>query len=122
MKDRLLRLCLRAYPRERRRADGEAILDLARELAADNGALREGFALGLCGFTRNTNRREPAVRVQCFAFGRKAALCMEGDRFATCGDVSPIWGQKRMCSHLRGSGSSLRSTNARSLPRPQSMT
>jgi hypothetical protein len=56
MKDRFLRLCVRAYPRERQRADGEAILDLARELAADNGALREGFALAKAGLRERIER------------------------------------------------------------------
>ena len=56
MKDGFLRLCLRAYPRGRQRADGEAILDLARELAADNGALREGFALAKAGLRERIER------------------------------------------------------------------
>ena len=56
MKDRFLRLCLRAYPRERQREDGGAILDLARELAADNGALREAFALAKAGLRERIER------------------------------------------------------------------
>ena len=45
MSNRVLKLCLRAYPRARRRRDGELLVDLAMELAADHGAWRE--ALGL---------------------------------------------------------------------------
>jgi hypothetical protein len=56
MRDRFLTLCLRAYPRERQRADGEAILDLARELAADHGAWREGCALAKAGLRERIER------------------------------------------------------------------
>ena len=48
MNDRLLRLCLRAYPRALRDSDGETLLDLARELVdAGSSPLRE--AAGLLG-------------------------------------------------------------------------
>lgn len=45
MNERLLRLCLLAYPRSWRARDGEVLLDLATELAAQRGAT--GEALGL---------------------------------------------------------------------------
>jgi hypothetical protein len=46
MSDRLLRICLRAYPRKARERDGEVLLDLARELV-DGGSPALWQAAGL---------------------------------------------------------------------------
>ncbi len=46
MRDALLRLCLRAYPRAVRERDADAILDLARELVEEGASpVREGVGL-----------------------------------------------------------------------------
>ncbi|MGI8593280.1 MAG: hypothetical protein ACR2ML_02755 [Solirubrobacteraceae bacterium] len=45
MNGRLLSLCLLAYPRARRVRDGEVLRDLATELSARRGAIREAFGL-----------------------------------------------------------------------------
>ena len=45
MRERLLRLCLLAYPRARRARDGTVLRDLASELSARRGAAREAIGL-----------------------------------------------------------------------------
>jgi len=47
MSDRLLRLALRSYPRERRERDGAVLLDCAAELASAGGSSRIREAAGL---------------------------------------------------------------------------
>jgi hypothetical protein len=56
MRDLLLRLCMRAYPRSMRKRDGEVLLDLTRELVEDGSpAVRQAAGL-LRGGTRSRLR------------------------------------------------------------------
>jgi len=64
MSDLLIDLCLRAYPRPARDRDGELLRDLALELGADHGAVREAFGLlrgGLAQRWRHTRPRQRAM-------------------------------------------------------------
>jgi hypothetical protein len=58
---RLLRLALRAYPGDRRRRDGDVLLDTALELAADGGSSvrREAGGLALAGLAERAARAVP---------------------------------------------------------------
>jgi hypothetical protein len=64
MRDLLLRLCMRAYPRSMRKRDGEVLLDLTRELVEDGSpAFRQAAGL-LRGGTRS-RLRHAASGSQC---------------------------------------------------------
>jgi len=60
---RLLDLCLLAYPRAVRMRDGEHLRELAADLAADHGLLREAFGLVRGGLAerRRQSRTSRAV-------------------------------------------------------------
>ena len=65
MRGRVLRLCLRAYPRAVRERDGAELEALATDLAADHGTLREALGLLRGGWAerrrRASRRRRTAV-------------------------------------------------------------
>lgn len=56
MRRRLLRACLRAYPRDVRERDGAALCDLADELAGDHGPAREALGLVRGGWAERRRR------------------------------------------------------------------
>jgi len=64
MSRRLVDLCLLAYPRAVRRRDRDHLRELALELAADHGVLREAFGLlrgGLVERRRQSSTRRAVV-------------------------------------------------------------
>jgi len=63
MTRRLVDLCLLAYPRAVRARDGEHLRELAADLAADHGFLREAFGLVRGGLAerRRQSQTRPAV-------------------------------------------------------------
>lgn len=79
MSDRVLRLCLLAYPRELRGRDGEELLALAAELADDHGTTREALGLLRGGWAE---RRRRASR------GRRAALALTAATAVTLGALT----------------------------------
>ena len=56
MRHRLLRACLRAYPRDVRERDGGELRDLAEDLAADHGVVREALGLVRGGWAERWRR------------------------------------------------------------------
>ena len=63
MRRRLLGACLRAYPRDVRTRDGAELRELAEDLAADHGAVREALGLVRGGWAER-RRRAGARRVR----------------------------------------------------------
>lgn len=59
MRHRVLRACLRAYPRDVRERDGRELRDLAEDLAADHGVVREALGLVRGGWAERWRRRSP---------------------------------------------------------------
>jgi len=55
---RLLRTCLRAYPRDLRERDGPELSDLAEDLAADHGVVREAVGLVRGGWAERRGRAD----------------------------------------------------------------
>lgn len=77
MRRRLLRGCLRAYPRDLRVRDGSELRDLAEDLAADHGALREALGLVRGGWAerrRRASRRRTAVALTAASASALALL------------------------------------------------
>lgn len=74
MRSRLLDLCLRAYPRDLRARDGAHLRELATDLAADHGVLRE--ALGLLRGGLAERRRHGRVRRTVVAVVAATALIL----------------------------------------------
>jgi hypothetical protein len=70
MRHRVLRACLRAYPREVRQRDGDELVALAIELAEDHGTAREALGLLRGGWAE---RRRRARRSRRLVLGLAAA-------------------------------------------------
>jgi len=98
---RMLRTCLRAYPRDVRERDGDELLELAADLAADHGLVREALGLvrGGCAERRRGagRRRRTTVALATAAASALAVLTwsvaaqavpgrVEEDRFECAGD------------------------------------
>jgi hypothetical protein len=103
MRRRIIELCLLAYPRSRRRVDGEVLRDLALDLADTRGTAREAFGLlrgGLAERRRLAGRaRRAVVAVGAMAFVGLGFLSwsaaadggrVEEDRFACVGECAEI--------------------------------
>ena len=96
----VLRTCLRAYPREVRERDGAELFDLAVDLAADHGLVREALGLVRGGWAerrRRASRRRRTTYALTAATSVLAVLTwsataqatpgrVEEDRFACAGD------------------------------------
>ena len=74
MKNRLLDLCLLAYPRAVRARDGEHLRELATDLAGDHGFLREAFGLLRGGLAER--RRQSWTRRAVVAAGAATLLAL----------------------------------------------
>lgn len=103
MSDRLLRLCLLAYPRELRGRDGGELHALATELAADHGTAREALGLLRGGWAERRRsagrRRRTAVALVAATAAALGLLTwsaaaqtgrVEEDRFGCAGDCSGV--------------------------------
>ncbi len=69
MSTRLIGVCVLAYPRARRRRDGDYLRDLALELAQDHGVVRQALSLLLGGL-----RERVALRRTTFALAASVAV------------------------------------------------
>ncbi len=116
MRHRVLRACLRAYPRALRERDGAELLALAEELAADRGAVREALGLVRGGWVerrRRASRRRRAlaastasgVAVLAVLTWAAAAAAdpgrVEEERFGCAGDCRSV---ERQVRHLVDDG------------------
>lgn len=113
MRRRLLALCLLAYPREVRERDGDALRDLALDLAAHNGTVREGLGLIRGGWAerrRLAGRVRRAVTVLAVGMGTALAALtwtataqptrVEEDRFSCTGDCRAV--EAEVAARVRG--------------------
>lgn len=101
MRRRVLRTCLRAYPRDVRDRDGAELTDLAEDLAADHGVVREALGLVRGGWVER-RRRASRRRRTTVALGAATASVLamltwsaaaepgraEEDRFDCTGDCA----------------------------------
>jgi hypothetical protein len=74
MRNRLLDLCLLAYPRAVRSRDGEHLRELATDLAGDHGILREAFGLLRGGLAER--RRQSRTRRAVLVAGAATVLAL----------------------------------------------
>ena len=112
---RMLRTCLRAYPREVRERDGDELLDLAVHLAADHGLVPEALGLVRGGWAErrrgaSRSRRTTlaltaaasALAVLIWSAAAQAApMRVEEDRFDCAGDCQLA---ERAVAHLVDDG------------------
>ena len=102
---RVLRTCLRAYPRDVRERDGAELNDLAVDLAADHGLVREALGLVRGGWAerrrRASRRRRTTIALVAATASIRAMLSwsaaaaagpgrVEEDRFDCAGECAVV--------------------------------
>ncbi len=102
MRRRILRTCLLAYPRDLRERDGAELCDLAEDLAAEHGIVREAVGLVRGGWSERVRRWSPrrGATVATVTTGAVVAVLtwsaaaaaqpgrVEEDRFECAGDCA----------------------------------